>query len=89
MSATIQFRSDPDLDYQLDRLVEKLQRSGENASRSTVARSVLKQALGDSKKTVMYQESLKQIHAVVQRAANRAIAEVIETLPDVIDEEMR
>lgn len=86
--ATIQFRSDPDLDERLDRLVDQVRASGDElASRSTVARMLLREVLDGSTNNV-YQETVKRAHAVLQRVVNRILAEALENLDDIVAEEL-
>jgi hypothetical protein len=88
----IHFRTDGELARKLDRAVVKLRKTlegeGIRATRSTVARYLLSQALGESIDTAVMREALKHMHLVVHRAANRALHDLIEQLPEYIEEEL-
>lgn len=84
----IHFRTDGDLDEQLDQMADDLRADGVRASRSSVARDLLRQALQSPEQSRIAQESAKEIYGLTQKVTNRAVSEVLERLPDLIDEEL-
>jgi hypothetical protein len=52
-------------------------------------RMILRDALDTPEKEAIWKEAIKALHARIQRVVNKAIAETVDALPDMIEEELQ
>jgi predicted transcriptional regulator len=86
----IHFRTSNDLDGKLDAMAEQLSgvlvAQGIRPTRSTVARYLLEQAVGDNEKQAATTESLAVVQGMVQRVVHRALEDMRANLPKYLRE---
>lgn len=87
----VTFRSSPELNEKLDGEVQRLRDEGlppEVANRSAVARALLLGALGTDANRVSGSEAIKRVFGIVKASTARAMSELEDRLPEIVDEEL-
>lgn len=82
----VHFRTDKELVDGLDKIVEEVRSDGGKATRSSVARTILRQALGHDPTLTEVREVLANVHRATQMAMNKLTSEVVDKLPAYLDE---
>ena len=85
-TAPVTFRPDEAMNAKLEEMVEDLERQGIRASRGSVARTLLAQALGNDQATIMATEVLRRSYAIVSSATERAVRDLVQEIPRYVDE---
>ena len=83
-TAPITFRPDPSMNERIEDMVEELQREGVPASRGSVARTLLAQALGDDESKIIAAEVMRRSYRIVMGATQRTIKDIAAQIPDSI-----
>jgi hypothetical protein len=84
----IQFRTDDHLDALLNDAVARLAADGIEASRSLVARMIIREHLEGSKKKVT-EASIDDLLDTCKRVVNRIVRDMQASVPTVLSEELR
>ena len=82
----VHFRTDTELVDDLDRIVEGIRSDGAKATRSSVARTLLRKALDHDPTRAEVKEVLVNVHRVTQMAMNRITNEVVDKIPGYLDD---
>lgn len=85
-TAPITFRPDPSMNERIEEMVEDLNARGIPASRGTVARTLLAQALGDDEKRIIAAEVMRRTYGIIRGATERAVGNIVEQIPGFVDE---
>lgn len=82
----VHFRTDEELASLLDEMVGRLKSEGVNATRSSVARTLLRRGLEADPTGGEVREVLSQVHRATQLALARITVEVTENLPAYLEQ---
>lgn len=86
-TAPITFRPDPSMNERIEEMVEDLHARGIPASRGTVARTLLAQALGDDEQRIIAAEILRRTYGIIRGATNSAVRDIVAQIPEYVDAE--